>query len=38
MKNVKIIGLRNKKVKLSPYNSAWKELYKKEEKLLHPIV
>jgi len=38
MKKEKIIGLQNKKVKLFLYNPAWEELYKKEEKLLRPIV
>lgn len=35
---MKIIGLQNEKVKLSAYNPAWEKLYKKEEKLLIPIV
>lgn len=38
MKKIKVIGLQNKKVKLSPHNPVWKKLYKKEEKLLHPII
>ena len=32
------IGLQNEKVKLSEYSPAWEKLYKKEEKLLIPIV
>jgi GrpB-like predicted nucleotidyltransferase (UPF0157 family) len=35
---MKVIGLQNKKVKLSPYNSVWEKIYKKEEKLLRPII
>ncbi len=35
---MKIIGLRNKKVKLSAYNPIWEKLYKREEKLLNPLV
>ena len=35
---MKVIGLHNEKVKLSRYNPAWEKLYKKEEKILIPIV
>jgi GrpB-like predicted nucleotidyltransferase (UPF0157 family) len=35
---MKAIGLQNEKVKLSGYNPVWQKLYKKEEKLLIPIV
>lgn len=31
---MKVIGLQNKKVKLSPYNPVWEKIYKKEEKLI----
>jgi len=36
--NMKIIGLENEKVKLSPYNPVWEKLYKKEEKILIPVI
>ena len=35
---MKAIGLQNKKVKLSSYNPVWVRLYKKEEKILLPLV
>ena len=34
----KIIGLQRKKVKLSSYNLKWKELYKKEQKLIYSAI
>ena len=34
----KVIGLQRKKVKLLPYNPAWKKLYKKEEKFLRSVI
>ncbi|MDD5551741.1 MAG: GrpB family protein [Candidatus Pacebacteria bacterium] len=38
MAKEKIIGLRRKKVRLLSYNSAWKKLYEKEEKILRSVI
>lgn len=38
MKMKKIIGLQRKKVKLFSYNTKWKELYEKEEKLIRSVI
>ena len=38
MKKKNIIGLQRKKVILFPYNTEWKKIYKKEEKLLISVL
>lgn len=38
IRETKVVGLRKGEVKLLPYTSEWKKLYKREEKLLHSSI